>query len=142
MKIKAESKFIRTSPRKIRLVADLVRGMSLDQAFLTLDHLPNRAAINVSKTLKQAVANAVNNHNLAKASLAIHSIEVNEGPTNKRWRPVSRGRAHSIFKRASHIKIILVSEDNQSDQPKPTNSKVVTKQSGKNKQPKNIKINK
>jgi len=107
MQIKAESKFIRTSPRKIRLVADLVRNMNPDQAILTLTYLRKRAATPLLKTIKQAIANAVNNHNLAKDSLLIQSIEVNQGPTYKRWRPVSRGRAHSILKRTSHIKIIL-----------------------------------
>jgi len=108
--IKAERKFIRTSPRKIRLVADLVHSLSLDEALTTLTHLRKRAAVAMLKTLKQAQANAVNNHNLPKESLVIQSIEVNEGPTYKRWNPVSRGRAHSIFKRTSHIKVMLRSE--------------------------------
>ncbi|MFC1627088.1 50S ribosomal protein L22 [Patescibacteria group bacterium] len=109
MKIKAESKFIRTSYRKLRLVADLVRPMSLNEALDVLKHLNKRAAEPILKTFKQAVANAVNNHNLPKDSLKIHSLEINEGPTYKRWNPVSRGRAHSIFKRTSHIKIVLKS---------------------------------
>lgn len=110
MLIKAESKFIRTSPRKLRLVADLIRPMSLNEAVIVLTHLKKRAATPMLKTLKQAIGNAVNNHNLPKDLLTIQSIEVNEGPTYKRFRPVSRGRAHSIFKRTSHIKIILKSE--------------------------------
>lgn len=120
MQIKAERKYIRTSPRKIRLVADLVRKMSLDQAITTLTHLRKRAATAMLKTLKQAQANAVNNYNLSKESLLIQSIEVNEGATYKRWNPVSRGRAHSIFKRTSHIKVILKSE---SKKTKSTNKK-------------------
>ncbi len=108
--IKAERKYIRTSPRKIRLVADLVRQMSVPEAIITLTHLRKRAATAMLKTLKQAQANAVNNHNLSKDSLLIQSIEVNEGATYKRFRPVSRGRAHSILKRTSHIKIILKSK--------------------------------
>ncbi|MEA3355412.1 MAG: 50S ribosomal protein L22 [Patescibacteria group bacterium] len=113
--IKAESKFIRTSPRKIRLVADLVRNMSLTEAVNTLTYLRKRAAKPLLKTIKQAIANAVNNLNLNKDSLEIQSIEVNEGATYKRWNPVSRGRAHSIFKRTSHIKVIL-----KSNKPKKT----------------------
>ena len=105
--IKAERKYIRTSPRKIRLVADLVRQMSVPEAIITLTHLRKRAATAMLKTLKQAQANAVNNHNLSKDSLLIQSIE---GATYKRFRPVSRGRAHSILKRTSHIKIILKSK--------------------------------
>lgn len=107
MQIKAESKYIRTSPRKIRLVANLVRNMNLNEAMSTLTHLRKRAATPLLKTMKQAVANAVNNLNLPKDSLKIQSIEVNEGATYKRWNPVSRGRAHSILKRTSHIKVVL-----------------------------------
>ena len=117
MQIKAESKFIRTSPRKLRLVTDLIRPLSLDEALTTLTHLRKRAAQPLLKTLKQAQANAVNNHNLPKTSLSIHSIEINQGPTYKRWQPVSRGRAHSIQKKTSHIKVILKSKT-----PKPKKS--------------------
>lgn len=113
MKIKAESKFIRTSPRKIRLVADLIRKMPLGEALTTLIHLKKRAAKPMYKTLKQAQSNAVNNHNLSKDSLLIQSIEVNEGSTYKRWNPVSRGRAHRILKRTSHIKVILKSNSSE-----------------------------
>jgi len=118
MQIKAETKFIRTSPRKLRLVADLVRNMSLDEAMTVLTHLKKRAATPLLKTFKQATANAVNNRNLSKDLLTIQSIEVNEGPTYKRWRPVSRGRAHSIFKRTSHIKIVLEAKQPKSAKPK------------------------
>lgn len=107
MLVKAESKFIRTSPRKIRLIVGLIKGLAPEEAVTTLSHLRQRAATPLLKTFKQAMANALNNHNLAKDSLLIQSIEVNEGPTYKRWRPVSRGRAHSIFKRTSHIKLVL-----------------------------------
>ena len=122
MQIKAESKFIRQSPRKIRLVADLVRPMALGEALTTLTHLRKRAATPLLKALKQAQANAVNNYNLSKDTLSIQSIEVNEGSTYKRWQPVSRGRAHSIFKRTSHIKVIL-----KSLQPKTKKTKTIKK---------------
>jgi len=135
MLIKAESKFIRTSPRKIRLVADHVRSLSPDEAVITLSHLRKRAATPLLKTLKQALANAVNNHNLPKDSLLIQSIEVNEGPTYKRWQPVSRGRAHSIFKRTSHIKIILKSPEPKKSK-KLTKSKPASKQTKKGTKPK------
>ncbi|MBU1085562.1 MAG: 50S ribosomal protein L22 [Candidatus Beckwithbacteria bacterium] len=111
--IKAEAKFIRTSPRKLRLVADLVRNMSLAEAISTLTHLRKRSVTPLLKTLKQATANAVNNLNLSKDSLQIQSIEVNEGATYKRWNPVSRGRAHSILKRTSHIKVLLKSNNSE-----------------------------
>jgi len=135
MLIKAESKFIRTSPRKIRLVANYVRKLPPDEAVIILSHLRKRAATPLLKTLKQALANAVNNHNLAKDSLLIQSIEVNEGPTYKRWQPVSRGRAHSIFKRTSHIKIVLKTPEPKKPKKltksKPVTKKVVKKKSKK-----------
>ena len=109
MKITASRKFIRMSPRKIRLVADLVRPMTIDEALTTLKHLEKRAALPILKTLTQAVANAVNNHNLNKDTLTIHTLEVNQGSTYKRFQPVSKGRAHSIQKKTSHIKIVLES---------------------------------
>lgn len=111
MQIKAQSKYLRTSPRKMRLVADLIRPLPIEAALLTLKNLRSRAAEPFLKVLKQAVANAVNNFNLAKNSLKIQSVEVNPGPTAKRWQPVSRGRAHSIMKRTSHVKIVLQSKE-------------------------------
>lgn len=107
MLITAQATNIRTSPRKIRLVADLVRPMGLDQALLTLKNLRKRAAEPLLKVLRQAQANAVNNLNLSKDKLTIKTIEINVGPTYKRGRAVSKGRSHSIKKRTSHIKIIL-----------------------------------
>ncbi|MCG2692472.1 50S ribosomal protein L22 [Microgenomates group bacterium] len=107
MQIKAEAKFLKHGPRKLRLVADLIRPMAIDEAMTTLKHLSNRSAVPVLKVLKQAVANAVNNYKLSKDSLTIQLIEVNAGPVQKRGQPVSRGRMHPILKRTSHIKIIL-----------------------------------
>lgn len=107
MQVKAQSKYLGNSPRKMRLVADLIRPLSVEAALLTLKNLRSRAAEPILKVLKQAVANAVNNFNLAKSSLQIQSVEINAGPVAKRWQPVSRGRAHSIMKRTSHVKIVL-----------------------------------
>ena len=114
MQIKGSAKFIRISPRKTRLVADLVRKLSIDEALSTLKHLRLRAATPVLKVLKQVVANAVNNHKLSRDSLTIQLIEVNGGPVYKRFQPVSKGRAHPIKKRTSHIKIILESHGTKS----------------------------
>lgn len=114
MKVKAEAKFIKQGPRKLRLVAELIRPMAIDEAMTTLKHLSNRAAVPVLKVLKQAVANAVNNHKLAKNSLSIHTLEINAGPIYKRFQPVSRGQAHSILKRTSHIKLVLESHGSKS----------------------------
>lgn len=107
LNLKAETKFLKISPRKTRLVADLIRGMKAIEAQSVLRNLRRRSALPVLKTLKQAVANAVNNFKLKKDELVVKLIEVNSGPAYKRFQPVSRGRAHSIKKRTSHIKIIL-----------------------------------
>ncbi len=107
MLITAQAKNIRTSPRKIRLVADLIRPLGVDQALLILKNLKKRAAEPLLKVLRQAQANAVNNLNLPKDKLKIKTIEINVGPTYKRGRAVSKGRGHSIKKRTSHIKIVL-----------------------------------
>ncbi len=111
MLITASSKFIRVSPRKLRLVADAVRHLSPQLALIQLKHLDKRAAGPIEKTLKQAVANAINNFNLQKDKLKLKTLMVNTGPTYKRMQPVSRGRGHSIYKRTSHIKIVLEAED-------------------------------
>jgi len=112
MNIKAETKFVRISPRKARLVADLIRHLKIDEALVVLKHLRQGAAKPVLRVLNQAVANAVNNRHLTKDSLTIQLIEVNSGPVYKRFQPVAKGRAHPIKKRTSHIKVIL------KDQPK------------------------
>ena len=127
MLIKAEIKFLKTGPRKVRLVADLVRPMSVAEAMTTLKHLPQRSSTHVLKLFKQAVANAVNNHNLSKDSLSIHTLEINTGPTYKRFQPVSRGRAHSILKRTSHLKLVLKSEEPQPKADKKEKEKNGTK---------------
>lgn len=103
----AHQKFIRQTPRKLRLVADLVRGMSVDQAMVQLNHSTKRAATTIKHVLTQAQNNAVNNSQLNPDSLVINELQIQEGPTFKRWQPVSRGRAHPILKRSSHIKIVL-----------------------------------
>lgn len=107
MQVTAAVTNVRTSPRKLRLVADLVRPLQLDQALATLKHLRKRAAPVLLKVLRQAQANAVNNFNLAKDKLRIKTVEINGGTVNKRWQAVSKGRGHSIKKRTSNIKIVL-----------------------------------
>ena len=106
-KITAHQKYIRQSPRKMRLVADLVRGMTVKKALEHLTISRKKASKEIKKVLIQAKSNAVNNSQLIEDSLNIDQIIIDEGPTLKRWRPVSRGRAHSILKRSSHIKVIV-----------------------------------
>lgn len=107
MEIKAKSKYIRISPRKLNLVAKSIKGLSLQKALETLAFLEKKAARSLLKTLKSAIANAINNFKLKEEGLKIKSIEILKAPMLKRWRPVSRGRAHPYAKRTSHIKVIL-----------------------------------
>ncbi len=105
--MKATQKYIRTSPRKLRLVADLVRGMEVGRALSYLRFLSKAAATPVSKAIAQAVASAKNTTGGSKENLIVKIIDVGTGPTYKRWRAVSRGGAHSVMKRTSHIKVVL-----------------------------------
>lgn len=107
MIIKTKQKYIRMSPRKLRLVARSVKDLKPKEALDQLAFTRKSAANKLEKTIKQAMANAVNNLNIERDSLKFKAIEIEEGPTYKRWRPVSRGRAHSILKRTSHITVIL-----------------------------------
>lgn len=111
MIIKAQQKFIRTSPRKLRLVVDSIKKLKSPQIILNfLQHIDKQAAKTLSKVLKQAIANATNNTNLPTDSLKIKEIQVGTGPTYKRGQPVSRGRSHPIMKRTSHVTVILESK--------------------------------
>lgn len=107
MEIIAKSTFVRSTPRKLRLVADQVRGLEVKQAEAILKNLPKRAAEPLLLVLKQGVANALNNFKLNKDNLKIKRLEIGEGPRMKRIRFVSRGRIHQIQKRLSHIKMVL-----------------------------------
>lgn len=107
MKTSATAKFVGTSPRKIGLVAALIRGQKVTAAESRLALAGQRAAGPVGKVLNSALANAENNHNLKKADLIIESVLVGPGPTLKRYRPRAKGVAGSIFKRSSHITVIL-----------------------------------
>lgn len=108
--IKANLKYLRVSPRKVRLVADLMRGKSAEEAEAVLLFLKKRASEPLYKLLKSAVANAKHNFNVEKENLAIKSIRVDQGPTLKRFMPRARGTAASIKKRSSHVSLILESK--------------------------------
>ena len=100
----SEVRHHRGSPRKARLVADLIRGKSVDQALSLLSFSPKRAALNVKKALSAAVADAELNQADITA-LVVSESRVNEGPRIKRFQPKDRGRAHPIIKAMSHITI-------------------------------------
>lgn len=107
MEVRAIAKSVRVSPRKVRLVADAVRNLSITEAFHVLDAAEKRAALPIAKTLKSAIANAVNNAKLDAATLTIGSIQVNEGQPLKRFQPSTRGRIHPYKKKSSHITVVL-----------------------------------
>lgn len=107
MPVVAESKYIRISSRKVRLVADSIRRLPPEEALAVLGAMNKRAAKPLEDVLKQAIGNAVNNFKLDQKNLVIGEIQIGEGPTFKRWRAAARGRAHRVLKRTSHIRIVL-----------------------------------
>jgi large subunit ribosomal protein L22 len=110
MKVRAQAKYIRQSPYKVRRVLDLVRGLPVEEARNVLDFTDRRAADPVRKALDSAVANAEHNHALDADELFVAQAYADEGPTLKRWRPRARGRATRILKRTSHITIVVSEE--------------------------------
>ena len=113
MKVKAQNRFVRQSPYKVRRVLDLVRGLPVEEAEHVL-RLTNRAAATpIAKTLKSAVANAEHNHALDAEDLVVAEAYADEGPTLKRYRPRARGRATRIRKRTSHITIVVADRNEE-----------------------------
>jgi large subunit ribosomal protein L22 len=110
MEVRAVAKYLRVSPSKVRLIADLVRGKKVDEALTILKFLPKKSGRLINKTLRSAVANAENTHTIDVDTLFIKSIMVDEGPKLKRWRPRAMGRATRILKRTSHITMVLAEE--------------------------------
>ncbi|HVC36110.1 MAG TPA: 50S ribosomal protein L22 [Candidatus Dormibacteraeota bacterium] len=115
MPVQAIAKGVRISPRKIAVVAALVRGRSVEDALVILSHTPRRSAIAVTKVIKSAKANADYNHGYKPDSLQIVEISVSPGSRLKRFRPVSHGRAHPFQRKTSHIRVLV---DGQKRQPK------------------------
>ncbi len=107
MEIKANAKHVRTSPRKVRLVIDAVRGMEAGKALDQLKFIKKLAAKPVIKLINSAIANAVNNFELDKDNLYVKEIRVDDGSTAHRWMPRAYGRATPIRKRSSHISVVL-----------------------------------
>jgi ribosomal protein L22 len=109
--VHAKAKYVRTSARKARLVADHLRGKDVEEAQAILAHSPRSVAEAWEKLLKSAVANAEHNHELIGDELKISSITADEGPTIKRFRPRAMGRATTIRKRTSHLSISLTPKE-------------------------------
>jgi large subunit ribosomal protein L22 len=95
------------TPQKARLVADQVRGLPVDRALNLLAFSPKKAAAMIKKVLESAIANAEHNDGADVDELRVKTIMVDEGPIMKRWMPRARGRANQIFKRTSHVTIVV-----------------------------------
>jgi large subunit ribosomal protein L22 len=107
MEAKAVGKYIRVSAQKARLVADVVRGMGVDEAITTLGFMPKKSAAIIQKVIESAVANATQDDNADVDNLYVKTIFVDGGPSLKRIRPRAQGRATGIIKRSSHITVIV-----------------------------------
>ena len=105
--VRAKARFVRTAPRKARLVADQVRGLPVPEARTLLDFSTRGGARDIAKLLDSASANAENNHELIADDLRIADIRVDEGPTLKRWRARARGRATRIDRKTCHLSVAL-----------------------------------
>lgn len=125
MAVKSIAKGVRISPRKVAPVAALVRGRSVADALIILEHTPRRAATPIYKAIKSAQANADHNHGYKAETLRITEISVTPGVRYKRFRPVSRGMAHPFQKRTSIIRVVV---DGDMKPAKKTSAKVVSKE--------------
>lgn len=103
----AVARFVRITPQKARRVVNLVRGLDVDEALALLKFAPQAAAENVYKLVDSAVANAETTEGLDRSTLVISKVQVDEGPTMKRWRPRAKGAANRILKRSSHITVVV-----------------------------------
>ncbi|WP_429082844.1 50S ribosomal protein L22 [Brassicibacter mesophilus] len=107
MEARAIAKYVRIAPRKVNLVAAEIRGKSVDEALAILKFTPKRGADVLEKVVKSALANAENNFDMDRENLYISEAYANQGPTLKRWRPRSQGRAYKILKRSSHVGVVV-----------------------------------
>ena len=107
MESKAVAKFVRITPRKVRVVLDLIRGKNVAEAFAILKFTPKAGAVVVEKVLRSAVANAENNYDMDVDKLVIKTAFADDGPTMKRIHPRYRGQAFKILKRTSHVTIVV-----------------------------------
>ena len=107
MQANATLRFLRIAPRKVRLVADMIRGKPVQDAINALRFTRKSASLPLRKLIESAVANAENNHGLDIDTLWVREIRVDEGPTLKRFSPRAQGRAFPIMKRTSHVAVVL-----------------------------------
>jgi large subunit ribosomal protein L22 len=107
VQVSATAKYLRGSTRKARLVVQVIRGRSVEEAAALLRFMPQHAAKDIAGVLKSATANAENNLNLSADELFVVDARADEGPTIKRWRPRAQGRAFPIHKPVTHITVIV-----------------------------------
>jgi large subunit ribosomal protein L22 len=107
MEARAVSKHLRITPRKARLVGDMIRGKRVEDALMILDFVPRKAARLISKTLRSVIANAENTQRVDVDRLYVSRITVDEGVTMKRFLPRAHGRATPLKKRSSHVTIVV-----------------------------------
>ena len=107
LEAKAILRYSRISARKVKIVADLIRGKKVDEALAIVKFTPKASSATIEKLLKSAIANAENNHGMNRGNLVVSEIYANQGPTLKRIRPAAKGSAVRIRKRTSHITIVL-----------------------------------
>lgn len=129
---------LKISTRKVRLIGDAIRKLSVFEALDALSIMNKRAARDLEKVLKSAVANAQNNFKVEKNNLRIKEIDINEGIVFKRFRPSTRGRVHPYKKKTTNIRIVLEEKIPASVRPS-ENSEVNVLPSGEKKGPANIK---
>ena len=120
MPVQAVAKGVKISPRKVSVVAALVRGRTVEDALTILDHTPRRSAVAVSKVIASAKANADHNHGYKPATLIIKEISVTAGPRTKRCRPIARGRANPYQKKSSHIRVVVDGDKREAKKPAKT----------------------
>ena len=118
IQVKAIAKGVSNSPRKVAVVAGLVRGRTVADALVILNHTPRRSAEPVTKVIASAKANAEHNHNLKPDTLKIVEITVTAGPRIKRFRPAAHGRALPFQRKTSHIRVVVTGEERQKKQAK------------------------
>ena len=111
MEVRAIAKDTGVSPRKVRLMVDMVRGKMVDEALIMLKFTPSPTALVVAKVIKSAAANAESVFQMSPAALKIVTIFADAAPTLKRFRPRSRGRVSPILKRSSHITVIVAEQE-------------------------------
>ena len=101
----------RISSRKVKIVADLIRGKKADEALAIVKFTPKASSDVLEKLLKSAIANAENNHGMNRGNLIVSEVYANQGPTLKRIRPAAKGSAVRIRKRTSHVTIVVKEEN-------------------------------